>query len=1579
MVNDTAPSLGPEDDLALGFFHPLIRSWFRRRVGEPTEIQRLAWPRIAAGEHLLICAPTGSGKTLTAFLWAIQQLLTNAWPATAGAASRRGPRVLYISPLRALNTDIRRNLDEPLAELGALFRDAGQAPPEVRALTRSGDTPQDERRKMLRKPPDILITTPESLNILLTSDGGRRLLGDLETVILDEIHAVVPSKRGTHLITAIERLVPLSGEFQRLALSATVRPLDAVADFVGGYELLGPVDPSPGEPVYRKRRVRVVRSAAEKRYELKVCYPQGQATPEPGERGDESATGQRFDDNFWRLLAEDCKERVRQNHSTLLFANSRRLTEKITRLINDGELDDLAYSHHGSLSREVRSVVERRLKNGELRAIVATSSLELGIDIGALDEVVMVQSPRSLASAVQRVGRAGHGVGEVSRGTLYPTHGRDLVDAAVVARAIRAQDIEEVHPIRSPFDVLAQVIVSMTSGRGWSIDALHARLRCAAPYHDLTRRQLDRVLAMLAGRDAASRLRELRPRISIDKVKGTVKARPGAARVLYMAGGTIADRGLFHLRREDTLAKIGELDEEFVWERSVGDTFTLGAQGWQVRKITHNDVLVAPSRGAAGIAPFWRSDAEDRSFDFAQRAGELLAEAEGRLDDPAWGAELVETLGFDHTARDALLDFLRRQLATTHRLPTHQHVLVERCPPLDRDREVHQLVIHTLWGGTVNRPLSIALAAAWEEQGGEPLEIFQDDDALLLRLPREVGARELFALVDPDHVEALLRSQLESTGFFGARFRVAAGIAMLLPKTGFRTRTPLWLSRQRAKSLLEKVGESPDFPVLVEAWRTCLQDDFDLPHLKLQLARVRGGELPVIETRTDAPSPFAAGLMWRHTNHFMYEDDSPDSGRRSRLGDDVLRELVFASHLRPRLPRQLVEDFRRKIQRLAPGYAPAPGEDLRDWVVERIVLPWGEWRELLAAVARDHGETLPDAGGRPEAAVVASVAHRVVGVRWGDAEPLVVAVDTLPRLLAALGLGLDRLSLAPLGDSLDEAESGALDPGLVDDLRQLVADTEGAFDEDSLAALVAEWLRFHGPLAPGRLGQLLGLNEGALTTLLDELVSDQQVVIDPLRQGVEEPEICDAENLEILLRWLRLAGRPSFEPLPAEKLALFLAHHQGLTEPGDGVDALRSRLEQLFGLPLPAALWESDVLPARLDPYYPAWLDALLQESELCWFGAGRERLGFAFEGDLELYREASDDVDPAAAEDVVEHKAAEGDVDDPDDPDETGTASDDAAAPRPEGLVQALAGSPAGLELGELGGRSGLDLAPASDALWDLAWAGEVTNTTFLAVRKGVENRFEPPLGVPRNPRNARHSRRPGRPGRPGRGGWQSAHPFHGRWRALDAPEPPADALVADELARDRARQLLQRWGIVCRALVQRELPALRWHRIFRALRLLELSGEVLAGQFFDGLRGLQFVTPTTFRQLEGMLPDDAVYWLCAADPVSLCGVEIEGLEGLPPRLRSTTLVYHGSRLALVARRHGGELDIRLPPDHPRLGEVLAKLGVLISREVRPRTSIEIRTINGENAPDSPYARALGQHYRVTREPAALRLWKHY
>ncbi len=1480
----------------LSFFHPLISQWFSEKVGRPTDIQSKAWPAIVQGRHVLATAPTGSGKTLTAFLWGLNQLLSGAWP--GGTV-----RLLYVSPLKALNNDVQRNLLKPLRELKEYFERAGIPAPEVSVQTRSGDTPGDERRRMARRPPEILITTPESLNLLLTSRSGRSMLTGIATVILDEIHAVAGSKRGTHLITAVDRLVPLCGEFQRIALSATVKPLELVGAFVGGFR-------KTGAGGYEKRPVTIITSEQSKQYDLRVSFPsEVRSGPDT--------------DSWWPALIDAFKRIINQRRSTLLFTNSRRHAEKVTRLINEGEPHELAYAHHGSLAREIRLAVEQKLKSGELKAIVATNSLELGIDVGDLDQVILIQTPRSISSAVQRIGRSGHDVGEQSRGVIFPIHARDFVDGAVMARAVLDRDIEEVRPIDGPLDILAQVILSMTAMEQWGIDELYLFLRTTYPFRDLPRRQFDLVLEMLIGKYADTRLRELKGRVSLDRIDNTIRAHPEVPFLLYSSGGTIPERGYFDLRLKDNRAKIGELDEEFVWERSIGETFTLGTQLWRIEKITHNDVEVVPVRAAQGIFPFWRAEEQNRDFHFSEKIANFLKHADRELESAGFRDELRQRYCMEEAAADELIAFLKLQKqATRSGLPHRRHLLVEHVEDRAGRADLKQVILHTFWGGKVNRPFALALQQAWEEQEHAPLQVIEDDDAILLMFPHEVRTGEVLRLLSPENVEIHLRKKLESTGFFGARFRENAERALLLPRPDFKRRMPLWLIRLRAKELLSAVHRYDDFPILLETWRTCLEDEFDLEHLRMVLEELRDHVIRVSETSTREASPFAGRIAWKQENAYVYEDDTPLLARQSALRPDLMKEVLFSSRLRPKIPAELIRTLDGKLKRTAAGYTPATEQELLDWVKDRLLMPEPEWKGLAASIERDQ-KIDPAEWFRANS-------KKIVWISWpGVKQPLLAALESLPAVLVAFRLLLEDVSIMPCSntespENIKRRVRAYLREGRV----------AAVPEEYELSRFLAGWLAYYGPIGKKQLVSILGVTPERLEEALGSLIEAGDLIMDLFGEESRELEVCDSQNLEMLLRMTRRRRRPSFQALPLEQLALFSALFQGIALKGNTVEVLQQRLEQLFGWPAPADAWEEHLLPARVQQYRSEWLDNLTNSTDLIWFGCGPKRISLAFTTDLELFH-----------------------------PNHPGHGRDG------EGLEQLIPDRRGRYSFFEIAEHSHLDAVRAAELLWKEAWKGHVTSDSFRTIRRGILTRFRP--GDLRQEAGLTSRRS-------GFDRWKASRPIEGHWLRIDLPEHEQDMLEQEELTRDRVRQLFRRYGLLFRELLMNELPVLQWRAVFRSLRLMELSGEILSGYFFEGIPGPQFISPEAFRVLREPLPEDAVFWINAVDPASLCGIPLPWPQGLPARVPSTGLVYRGSRLVMISRRLGRSIEIMASADDGRLHDYFGLFKDLLSREFNPLPRISVELINGEPARRSPFAGLLKEFgFRSARN--GLELWKEY
>jgi ATP-dependent Lhr-like helicase len=1398
-------------------FSAPVRAWFETSFAAPTAAQERGWPAIAAGDHTLILAPTGSGKTLAAFLWSIDRLATSPEPPKSDRC-----RVLYISPLRALAVDVEKNLRAPLAGIGLAAERLGETLRTPSVAMRTGDTPGKERQALVRTPPDILITTPESLYLMLTSRA-RETLRSVEYVIIDEIHAMAPTKRGAHLMLSLERLDEIAHKPpQRIGLSATQRPLDEIARFLGGHDANGP------------RPVTIVDAGSRKQLDLEIVVP----VDDMAELGSNPAPV--FDgpvdlereprSSIWPHVHPRLVELIRAHHTTLIFCNARALSERLAAHLNDLAGEELVRAHHGSLSREQRLQIESDLKGGRLRAIVATSSLELGIDMGTVDLVVLVESPGSVARGMQRVGRAGHQVGEPSTGKIFPKYRGDLLEATTVARRMREGVVEEMRYPRNPIDVLAQQIVAAVAVDEWDVDALYAMVRRSANFAELSEDVFREVLDMLAGRYPSDRFAGLRPRVVWDRVQGRVRAREGAQRVAIASGGTIPDRGLFGVFLPDG-ARVGELDEEMVYESRAGETFVLGASTWRIEEITFDRVVVTPAPGEPGKTPFWKGDRPGRPLELGRALGTMVRE----LRDLS-GAEAITRLradGLDENAAKNLRQYLDEQGESTGAVPDDHTIVVERFPDEIGDWRV---CILTPFGSRVHAPWALALEERLT-RAEMPVQVLWSDDGIILRLPEAIDNIPLDLLVfEPDEVEELVVERLPSTSLFSSRFRENAARSLLLPRRRPGERTPLWQQRQRAADLLEVASGYPSFPMLLETTRECLRDVFDLPALREVLGDIRSRKLRVVPVETKRASPFAQSLLFGWIAVYMYEGDAPLAERRAAalaLDRDLLRDLLGAEELRELLDPAALAELELELQRLTPTRHARNADDLHDLLADLGPLTA---EDLRARSADDPQPWLDEL--IPQRRVIA------VGDQYAAAEDAA-------RLRDALGL--------------------ALPPGLP------AAFTDPV--ERPLDDLVARYARTHGPFTveevAGRLGVTLERAHAALT----HLEADDRVLNGEFRPGGIEREWCDANVLRVLRRRSLAAMRHEIEPVDAATFARFLPAWQGVGRGRRGLDALVEALEQLQGVAIPASVLERDVLPARVDGYRTAMLDELCAAGEIVWIGAGP--LG-ADDGRIRCYfRDRIRLLAPAPLEDG-----------------------------RPEGPVHdalrdrlASAGASFWPELVTAAGTA--DEAVVLTALWDLVWAGEVTNDTFG------------PLRVPRRASKPRPHAKPNlrlsRLGPPaGAGRWSLVAPL-----LEPAPNPT-------EIAHAQAMQLLERHGVVTREGVRAEGIAGGFAAVYPVLRALEESGRARRGWFVAGLGAAQFALPgavdrvRSFRTINEDDPRALV--LAATDPAQPYGAALAWPDnaGRPARAAGAWVVLVDGELAAYVER-GGKSLLTFGADEPR------------------------------------------------------------
>jgi len=1253
----------PVSDPLARFSEP-TRAWFAEAFAEPTQAQRLGWEAISAGHHTLLHAPTGSGKTLAAFLWCLDRCFTDPRPRqtrSAGKGRSAQPpgsvRILYISPLKALAYDVERNLRAPLAGIRRTAQRSGVELPEVRVASRTGDTPADARRALAKDPPEILVTTTESLYLLLTSQA-REVLRGVEHVIVDEVHALAPTKRGTHLALSLERLETLITAAghpapQRIGLSATQRPLSAIAAYLGG---VGP-----------DREVTIADAGARKALELKVVVPVEDMSRlgdliDPDEQPGGPAGAPEARHSIWPAIYPELLELIRAHRSTLVFVNSRRLAERMANRLNELAGEELVRAHHGSIAREQRLEIEESLKAGRLPALVATSSLELGIDMGAIDLVVQIESPPSVAAGLQRIGRAGHRVGEPSTGIIFPKYRGDLLEAAVVTERMLAGAIEETHIPKAPLDVLAQQLVAMCAMDRWRVGDLHALATRTDAFRDLSREQLDGVLDMLSGRYPSDEFAELRPRMVWDRGTDEVVSRNDARVLAITSGGTIPDRGLFGVFLPDDGSgrggrRVGELDEEMVYESRVGETFLLGASTWRIEEIKPDRVIVTPAPGEPGKMPFWKGDQVGRPIELGRAVGSFLRELE-----PMPAKDAVERLERDHAlderAARNLAAYLSDQREATGALPSDRTIVIERFRDELGDWRVCLL---SPFGGRVHAPWAMAVEARLQEKHSVDVQVLWSDDGIVVRLPEaDETPPESELILEPDEVEELVMGALGGSAMFAARFRENAARALLLPRRRPGQRTPLWMQRQRSADLLAVASQYGSFPIILETYRECLRDVFDLPALKEVLAGIRSRQVRVVSVETPRASPFAASLLFDYVGSYMYEGDAPLAERRAQalaLDRELLAELLGADELRELLDPAAVEEVELELQSLAGGRRPHTVDgvhdllrrlgDLREDEVAARLTDGLDAREALAALEEDRRAVLARVAGED---------------RW-------IAIEDTQRYRDGLGV-----SPPPgVADAWLEAASG-----------------------DPLDALLLRWGRTHAPFTATDPAARWGIAPSVVADHLAGLVGTDRLVEGTFRAGGTQREFADADVLRLLRRRTLARLRREVEAVPPEALGRFLPAWQGIGSRAAGLDRLMEVIAQLEGVPIPASILERDVLRARVRDYSPRLLDELGSAGEVVWLGRGS--LG-RDDGRITLYRR-----DRAA----LLASAGQGNV-----------------TERPDGeahqRIREHLGRRGASFFRELRGALG-DAArnddEALDTLWDLVWSGEVTNDTFGSLR---------------------------------------------------------------------------------------------------------------------------------------------------------------------------------------------------------------------------------------------------------------------
>ncbi len=1577
-------------------FHPVTAEWFRAVFDAPTAPQRLGWPVIARGESALILAPTGTGKTLTAFLWCLDRLMLHDPPP---AKARPGCRIVYVSPLKALAVDVERNLRSPLAGIANMARRRGVAFHDPLISVRTGDTPQRERARFRRQPADILITTPESLYLLLTSQAADALRS-VDTVIVDEIHSLVPTKRGAHLALSLERLQAITKKpLQRIGLSATQRPLEEVARFLGGVEIpaVSPVDrqatgedsavkpknleftsdvqnqsatslPKGGadtlfreipyraadpwaadaadSSALRYRPVTIVNASYAKQLRLRIEVPvEDMARLNAMEEipsGPASQVPRRV--SIWNAIHPRLLELIRERNSTILFVNSRQVAERLAGALNDLAGEPIARAHHGSLAAAQRSVIEEQLKAGQIRALCATSTLELGIDMGAVDLVIQIEAPPSVASGMQRIGRAGHSVDAVSEGVLFPKYRADLVACAAVTRAMHEGHIESTRFPRNPLDVLAQQMVAIvahppgaakpkrTRSAGTpslafeaqastegdpdlkpevSVDFLYDMVRRAAPFGSLTRTSFEGVLDLLSGRYPSDEFAELRPRLTWDRILNVVSARDGAARLAILNAGTIPDRGLYGVflaHTEGKSVRVGELDEEMVFESHPNETFILGASTWRIEDITHDRVLVVPAPGEPGKMPFWKGDGPGRPLEFGRRIGALVRELRA-LPKPAALTRLVAEHDLDPNAAENLLQFLADQAEATGAVPDDRTIVIERCRDELGDWRVCVL---TPFGSRIHIPWAMAVSARIRATGGPEVETLWGDDGFVLRFPDtdEPPDSDWFLVESAEAMQLVLR-QLGSTALFAGRFREAAGRALLLPRRRADQRSPLWQLRKRSYDLLSVASRYPSFPLLLEAYRECLRDVFDMPALLETLRAIEQRQLRVHVVETRTPSPFASSLLFSYVANFLYDGDAPLAERRAQaltIDQDQLRELLGEADLRELLDADAIAEVEEAAQCLAETHRARTPDGIHDLCLRLGDLSRAELERRVASP-----ELLPHVDRLLRS-------RRLLELRIAGEKRLIAAEDAA-RYRDALGIPLP--------------------PGLPAALLEPVA--------QPVLELVRRYARTRGPFVLREPAERFALDATVVESALHHLAQEGRILEGGFRPGGLHREWCDAEILRQIRRKSLARLRREVEPVEQRTLARFLTHWQGLLAPRRShaqLDALLDVIENLQGAPVAASLLEAAILPARIADYEPASLDTLFAAGEVAWTGV--EPLGER-DGRIALF--LADKLPLLAQQRPLAEPLSE----------------------REEKLLAVLESTGASffdpLHQAVGGGYPGESI----DALWSLVWRGLVTNDSLHALRAYTAR-----------PESSRAPRRM-HSGAAFRSRRTTPPNAQGRWSLLPGrmQKGSADVPSRTEASHALALQLLSRYGVLTRESVAAENIPGGFSAVYDVLKALEESGRIRRGYFVAGLGATQFALPAAvdlLRQLRNEPPVEKPEFvqLAATDPANPYGSVLRWPD-LPPmdddsetapriltRAAYAQVILRNGELVAWLRRNNPHLLVFLPAEEPERSHVAAGLAHFLCARGQERmrrgghNGVLITTVNGQPVAAHPMARYL-------------------